>query len=81
MDCIAQVCHVYIDEKCDMEKAVKIAVDSKVDYPAACNALETLLVHKSLQNDDRLDRILTALKDAGVVPPRAYLMELNALTS
>lgn len=60
------VCHVYIDEKCDMEKAVKIAVDSKVDYPAACNALETLLVHKSLQNDGRLDRILTALKDAGV---------------
>mmetsp|Transcript_2268 Transcript_2268/g.4552 ORF Transcript_2268/g.4552 Transcript_2268/m.4552 type:complete len:428 (-) Transcript_2268:46-1329(-) len=60
------VCHVYVDDKCDMEKAVKIAVDSKVDYPAACNAMETLLVHESLQADGRLTTILSALKEAGV---------------
>jgi glutamate-5-semialdehyde dehydrogenase len=40
------LCHLYIDQHADLAKAVKIAVDSKVQYPAACNAVETLLVHK-----------------------------------
>lgn len=42
------LCSVYLDESADVEKAVRISVDSKVDYPAACNAAETLIVHKSL---------------------------------
>ncbi|KAF5362415.1 hypothetical protein D9756_002238 [Leucocoprinus leucothites] len=42
------LCSVYLDESADTEKAVRIAVDSKVNYPAACNAAETLMVHKSL---------------------------------
>ena len=42
------VCHMYLDPNADIAMAAKLAVDSKTDYPAACNALETLLVHKSL---------------------------------
>ncbi len=42
------ICHVYVDSLADLEKAFSIAFDSKVQYPAACNALETLLVHEEI---------------------------------
>ncbi|KAI5019188.1 hypothetical protein ZWY2020_044076 [Hordeum vulgare] len=60
------VCHVYIDKSADMDMAKRIVVDAKIDYPAACNAMETLLVHKDLMKTPELDDILVALKTAGV---------------
>ena len=42
------ICHLYVDSAADLAKAVALAVDSKVNYPAACNALETLLVHADI---------------------------------
>jgi glutamate-5-semialdehyde dehydrogenase len=42
------LCHVYIDEAADVEKAVRVALDSKLQYAAACNAMETLLVHQAI---------------------------------
>ena len=40
------ICHIYADKDLDVEKAVKIIIDSKTQYTAVCNAAETLLVHK-----------------------------------
>ncbi|KZT07475.1 gamma-glutamyl phosphate reductase [Laetiporus sulphureus 93-53] len=42
------LCSVYLDEAADLDKAVRIVLDSKTNYPAACNAVETLIVHESL---------------------------------
>ncbi|KAL6841338.1 hypothetical protein ACP4OV_028856 [Aristida adscensionis] len=60
------VCHVYIDKSADMNMAKRIVLDAKIDYPAACNAMETLLVHKDLMKSPGLDDILLSLKTEGV---------------
>lgn len=41
------ICHLYVDEDADIDMAVKLAMDSKTNYPAACNSIETILVHQS----------------------------------
>lgn len=42
------ICHLYIDRAADLEKAVNITVDAKTQYPAVCNAIETLLIHSAI---------------------------------
>ena len=44
------LCHIYIDEFADLEKALKISIDAKIDRPEVCNAMETLLVNKNIAN-------------------------------
>ena len=45
------ICHLYIDESANQEKALKICLDSKAQYPSACNAVETILINKNIANE------------------------------
>lgn len=53
------ICHIYVDKDFDLEKAIPVIIDAKTQYTAACNAVETLLVHK-----DALDRLMPPLQKA-----------------
>jgi glutamate-5-semialdehyde dehydrogenase len=61
----AGVCHVYVDEKADLEKALPILINSKTHRPSVCNAAETLLVHEKVK-DSFLPVALKALHSASV---------------
>ena len=59
------ICHTYVDRDCDFEKAVPVLVDAKIQYTAACNATETLLVDRKIAADF-LPKAADALRAAGV---------------
>lgn len=60
------ICHVYADSAASLEKAIRIIIDAKCDYPAACNAMETLLIHSSLVQNKSAQKIVDALAEVGV---------------
>lgn len=60
------VCHVYVDASAEAAAASAIAVDAKTDYPSACNAMETLLVHKDTVGNGVAAQTLMALRASGV---------------
>ena len=58
-------CHVFVDATADLDDAVAITVNAKVQRPSVCNAAETLLVHADIAAEF-LPRVLTALRESGV---------------
>ena len=62
----AGVCHVYIDDAADFNKALPIVINSKTDRPSVCNAAETLLVHQNIA-EKFLPTALEALRSHGVI--------------
>jgi glutamate-5-semialdehyde dehydrogenase len=59
------ICHVYVHSDADLQKALDVSYDSKVQYPAVCNAMETLLVHRDVA-PAFLPRLVEEYRKAGV---------------
>ncbi|MFM9088599.1 MAG: glutamate-5-semialdehyde dehydrogenase [Cyanobium sp.] len=59
------LCHLYVDAAADPAQALRLTLDSKTQYPAACNAIETLLVHRAIA-PSFLAEAIPALQGAGV---------------
>jgi len=59
------ICHIYVDGDADLEMAVKLAVDSKCQYVATCNAVETLLVDEKIA-EAFLPKVKAILEEKGV---------------
>ena len=57
------ICHIFVDETADFEKAKSIVIDAKTQYPSACNSVETVLIHKDFAKKDEL---IQALEEAGI---------------
>ncbi len=45
------ICHIFVDESADFETALKVIQDAKCQYPAACNSVETVLIHENIANE------------------------------
>lgn len=75
------ICSIYVDDEFDIDKATRVIVDSKTNYPAGCNAVEQLLLNKNVTND-QIKQILSSLVDAKItihITPdlNDYVTELN----
>ncbi len=60
------ICHIYVDKAADQEKALSIIVDAKTQYTAACNAVETLLIHRDIAGEF-LPKLAGCLRENGVL--------------
>eukprot|EP00069_Balaena_mysticetus_P008654 bmy_19754T0 len=56
------ICHMYVDSEASVDKVTRLVRDSKCEYPAACNALETLLIHRDLLRTPLFDQIIDMLR-------------------
>jgi gamma-glutamyl phosphate reductase len=61
----AGICTIYVDDEADMETAVNVALDSKIQYPAVCNAVENILVNSKIAKEF-LPKISVLFKENGV---------------
>ena len=52
------ICHIFVDESADLEKAKRIIIDAKTQYPSACNSVETILIHKEFKYETELLKAL-----------------------
>lgn len=69
------ICHIFTDESADFETAKKVIIDAKTQYPSACNAVETLLIHKNFNKKDELFKELENAEITLVSNPDTWAFE------
>lgn len=74
------ICHIFVDESADIEMASRVVTDAKTQYPSACNAVETLLIHKSFQKADELLASLQLSEIKLIAEPEAWDIEYGEKT-
>lgn len=79
------ICHIYVDRAADQELSLRVIDDAKLDYPAACNAVETVLVHRDIA-PQFLPKLVTRLGERGVIvhgdeEARSVSMEVQPVAS
>lgn len=71
------ICHIFIDESADLKMASDIVIDAKTQYPSACNAVETLLIHKDFKHTDTLLCALTCADIKLISAPESWAFEYS----
>ena len=71
------ICHIFVDEFANYEKAQRIIIDAKTQYPSACNAVETVLIHKNFTYKDELFKALKEAQIELIFAPESWHKEYS----
>lgn len=74
------ICHIYVDRDFDIEKAVPIIIDAKTQYTAACNSVETLLIHKDAV-DCLMPKLIKAFQEHHIELRALLKLQINTTVS
>ena len=69
------ICHIFIDESADLDHTKEIVIDAKTQYPSACNAVETVLIHKNYPHIEELKKALIETGIKIIEKPSNYSVE------
>ena len=69
------ICHIFIDKSAKTDLAIKVCIDAKIQYPSACNAVETILVHKDFKDLDKLKKALIGASVEIIENPKDFSHE------
>lgn len=69
------ICHIFVDETADIDMTIKVVTDAKTQYPSACNAVETLLIHENFAHKNDLLAALELSEIKLVKDPESWAHE------
>lgn len=69
------ICHIFVDENSDFEKVKNVIIDSKTQYPSACNAVETILIHEKFNKKEELLKELENAEIKLISNPETWAFE------
>ena len=71
------ICHIFVDASADLEKAKRVIIDAKTQYPSACNSVETILIHKDFKYETELLKVLEDADIELVATPESWHKEYS----